>query len=112
MIHMAATDIYAKALCQLLEFDLIAKGLDPGVAKVLAGRACETTIKGSYSIGKKVRSSQVKKAKRALNSWQKFVKANKNKYKYKTGTRKGQVNFKKMSAAFKKTPAGKKGKKK
>jgi hypothetical protein len=107
---MAATDIYAKALCQLLEYDLIAKGLDPGVAKVLAGRACEVTIKGSYSMGKKVRSSQVKKAKRALNSWQKFVKANKNKYKYKSGSRKGQVNFKKMSIAFKKTPAGKKKK--
>jgi len=105
---MAATDIYAKALCQLLEFDLIAKGLDPKVAKVLAGRACETTITGSYKVGKSLRKKRVDKVKRKLNSWQQFVKKNKNKYKYKSGSKKGQVNFKKLSVAFKKTPAGKK----
>lgn len=108
---MAATeDIYAKALCQLLEFDLIAKGLDPKVAKILSGRACETTITESYGVGKRARAKRVQKVKRSLNSWQKFVKKNKNKYKYKSGSRKGQVNFKKMSIAFKKTPAGKKKK--
>ena len=38
--------------------------------------------------------------------------AKKNKYKYKSGPRKGQINMKAMSTAFKKTPAGKKVKRK
>jgi len=48
------------------------------------------------------------KAKRPLNSWQKYVKANSNKFKYKSGAKKGQINLKAMSRAFKKTRKGKK----
>lgn len=36
--------VVARALCQLLEADMIAQGMDPKLAKVLAGRACEVTV--------------------------------------------------------------------
>jgi len=42
------------------------------------------------------------KVKRPLNAWQKYVKANSNKFKYKSGSKKGQINLKAMSKAFKK----------
>ena len=48
------------------------------------------------------------KVKRPLNSWQKYVKANSKNHMIKRGEKKGQVNFKSLSKAFKKTPAGKK----
>lgn len=49
-----------------------------------------------------------KKAKRPLNAWQKYVKANNKKFRYKSGAKKGQVNLKAMSRAFKKTKGGRK----
>ena len=48
-----------------------------------------------------------RKVKRPLNAWQKYVKANSKKHMHKRGEKKGQVNFKSLSKAFKKTPAGK-----
>jgi polyhydroxyalkanoate synthesis regulator protein len=62
------------------------------------------------SAKKSVRSAKkvVSKVKRPLNSWQKYLKTNKNKFRYKSGKRKGQIDFAKASRAFKKTPAGKK----
>jgi hypothetical protein len=45
----------------------------------------------------------VKKVKRPLNSWQKYVKANSKNHMHKRGEKKGQVNFKSLSKAFKKT---------
>lgn len=50
----------------------------------------------------------VTKVKRPLNSWQKYVKVNSSKYKYKTGSKKGQINLKAMSRDFKKTRRNKK----
>jgi len=44
----------------------------------------------------------VRKVKRPLNAWQKYVKANSKKFKYKSGAKKGQINLKAMSRAFKK----------
>lgn len=48
------------------------------------------------------------KVKRPLNAWQKYVKANNKKFRYKSGAKKNQVNLKAMSRAFKKTRKGKK----
>ena len=113
VINMAKDgDIVAKALCQLLEKKFIADGIDPSIAKILSGRACEVTVKASARGGKRVGRKLQKRASANLNAWQKFIKNNKNKYKYKSGKRKGQVNMKAASAAFKKTPAGKKRRKK
>ncbi len=52
----------------------------------------------------------IKKAspKRPLNDWQKYVKNKKKQIKYKSGDKKGQLNLKAMSRAFKKTRKGKK----
>jgi len=51
------------------------------------------------------------KVKRPLNDWQKYVKANSSRYKFKTTTanhKKNQINLKAMSRAFKKSKGGKK----
>ena len=46
------------------------------------------------------------KPKRKLSAWNKFVKANSNKPRFRY--RNGKLNLKKMGVAFRKTPAGKK----
>jgi len=50
------------------------------------------------------------KRKRKLSDWQKYVKVNSKKprFKFKSGSKKGRVNFKALGIAFRKTPAGKK----
>lgn len=62
------------------------------------------STKRAVRSGKKVAS----KVKRPLNSWQKYVKANSKNHMIKRGDKKGQVNFKSLSKAFKKTRKGKK----
>jgi len=48
------------------------------------------------------------KKKRKLSAWNKFVKANSKKPRFKY--RDGKLNLKKMGVAFRKTPAGRKKK--
>ena len=50
------------------------------------------------------------KRKRKLSAWNKYVKANSNKprFRYKSGAKKGKLNLRAMGVAFRKTPAGKK----
>ena len=52
----------------------------------------------------------IKKPKRKLSAWNKYVKANSNKprFRYKSGAKKGKLNLRAMGVAFRKTPAGKK----
>ena len=52
------------------------------------------------------------KPKRKLSAWNKYVKANSKKprFRYKSGAKKGKLNLKKMAIAFRKTPAGRKRK--
>jgi hypothetical protein len=71
-------------------------------------RQAVKSTKRAIKATKKVAS----KVKRPLNSWQKYVKANSKKHIIKRGEKKGQVNFKSLSKAFKKTPAGKRSGKK
>ena len=97
-------DIAARALCQLLKAGFIADGMDPAIAQILAGRACEVGVKKVARDLKKEKSTR----KRQLNDWQKFVKAKASSYKYKTGSKKGQVNFKALSKDFKKAGRAKK----
>jgi hypothetical protein len=97
-------DITARALCQLLEFGFIADGMNPAVAKILAGRACEVTVK---KVGRDLKKKKATK-KRQLNDWQKFVKTKSANYKYKSGSKKGQINLKAMSRDFKKAKRAKK----
>lgn len=64
------------------------------------------------SIERRKRAKSRSKPKRKLSAWNKYVKANANKprFKYKSGAKKGRLNLKKMGVAFRKTPAGKKSK--
>ena len=50
------------------------------------------------------------KRKRKLSAWNKYVKANSKKprFRYKSGAKKGKLNLRAMGVAFRKTPAGKK----
>ena len=105
VIYMAKDeDIAARALCQLLKAGFIADGMDPGIAQILAGKACEVGVK---KVGRDLKKEKSKR-KTQLNSWQKFVKAKASQYKYKSGSKKGQVNFKALSRDFKKAGKAKK----
>ena len=59
--------VVARALCQLLEADMIAQGMDPKLARTLAGRACEV---GVVRTGKAAK----KGAKRAARTTRKAAK--------------------------------------
>jgi len=49
---------------------------------------------------------RVRKTKRKLSAWNKYVKANSKKPRFRY--RNGKLNLKKMAVAFRKTPAGRK----
>jgi len=53
-------------------------------------------------------SDSVPRRKRKLSAWNKYVKANSKKPRFRL--RSGKMNLKKMGVAFRKTPAGKKRK--
>ena len=117
MVSKKNKDLVETALEQLIVAGFESRGMEKQEAQ-LAGRA---TMIGLGVVDKAIGAGQrsqravgrtVKRtSKRQLNSWQRYVKANSRKHKYKSGKRKGQVNFKAMSAAFKKTPAGRRKKK-
>ena len=108
---MAKATPAENALASIIQAMLQEKGVSPDVAEGLAKGGVGAAA-GTNRIVKRAEAQTKVEAKRALNRWQKFVKAKKNSYKYKSGPRKGQINMKAMSKAFKKTPAGKRVKKK
>lgn len=111
--------ILETALQQLIAAGLEQKGMSKGEAQILSKAAIigldkvdQVLVAADDEFDRTIKNPAKKKAKRKLNSWQKYVKANNKKFKYKSGAKKGQVNFKAMSRAFKKTPAGKTGRRK
>ena len=68
-------------------------GTKKGMIRETARRAYEPT-------------DSVPRRKRKLSAWNKYVKANSNKPRFRL--RSGKINLKKMGVAFRKTPAGKK----
>jgi len=52
-------------------------------------------------------AARIRKPKRKLSAWNKFVKANSKKPRFRYA-RSNKINLKKMAIAFRKTPAGKK----
>ena len=108
---MARATKAENALASIIQAMLEEKGVSPDVAEGLA-KGGVGAASATNRIVKRAEAQTKVEAKRALNGWQKFVKAKKNSYKYKSGPRKGQINMKAMSKAFKKTPAGKRVKKK
>ena len=108
--------ILETALQQLIAAGLEQKGMSKGEAQILSKAAIiglekvDEVLVAADDEAVRLRKIGVKKLKRKLNPWQKYVKANSRQFKFKSGSKKGQVDFKKMSRAFKKTPAGRKKK--
>jgi hypothetical protein len=73
---------------------------------------CGTNLSdGRYDVGKRDTAPLglallARKPKRKLSAWNKYVKANSKKPRFRY--RNGKLNLKKMAVAFRKTPAGKK----
>ena len=63
---------------------------------------------GEADSPREVRRVQRAKPKRKLSAWNKYVKANSKKPRFRY--RNGKLNLKKMAIAFRKTPAGRKKK--
>jgi hypothetical protein len=106
--------ILETALQQLIAAGLEQKGMSKGEAQILSKAIIgldkvDQVLVAADDEAERILTPEKKKAKRKLNSWQRYVKSNSKKFKYKSGKKKGQVNFKSMSRAFKKTPAGKTG---
>jgi len=62
-----------------------------------------------YSTRESTRTTIRKVGKRKLSAWNKYVKANSKKPRFRM--RSGKLNLKKMAVAFRKTPLGKKRRK-
>ena len=100
-----------EALAGIIAAMLKEKGVPEGVAEALAvgGVVIGGETAKSVAAHQRTQAKNTKRTKkRALNEWQLYVKKNKNKHKYKSGAKKGQVNFKALSRAFKKTKKGRK----
>jgi len=65
---------------------------------------CGTRI--GYDVGPSMMPAAKRKPKRKLSAWNKFIKANAKKPRFRL--RSGSPNLKKLAVAFRKTPAGKK----
>lgn len=94
--------VVARALCQLLEADMIAKGMEPQLAKTLAGRACEVGVVRAGRASKKtaVRASR-KVRKTAKGMAQALKEANKRARKANGEFRKGYDQKRVMQMAHK-----------
>jgi len=87
------------------EREYYAMGFRDGGKQALGGQrwANEEEEYVDFSIDRKP------KRKRKLSAWNKYVKANSKKPRFRM--RSGKLNLKKMAVAFRKTPAGRKRKK-
>jgi len=81
-----------------------ARGFDEGYELAYREMERETAF-GVKGIGGTFRVKTTK-PKRKLSAWNKYVKANSKKPRFRY--RNGKLNLKKMAVAFRKTPAGKK----
>ena len=75
----------------------------------LLGSATRTVDNAKRTVaGAKATTKAAKKTVRKLSDWQRYIKNSRNHIKYKSGSRKGRLNLKAMSAAFKKSKKSKK----
>ena len=85
--------------------------LDDVIAAWKEGFADGRRVEGGTNLGFRDELSQgprrrSTRPKRKLSAWNKYVKANSNKPRFRY--RNGKLNLKKMAVAFRKTPAGRK----
>ena len=82
--------VVARALCQLLEADMIAKGMEPKLAKTLAGRACEVSVvRTGKAVQRTAKAAKRKVGKTARGMSQALKQANKKARKANGEFRKG-----------------------
>lgn len=94
--------VVARALCQLLEADMIAQGMDPKLAATLAGRACEVGVVRSARTVKKTAVSAKRKVGRTARGMAKALReANKKARKANGEFRKGYDQKRVMQMAHK-----------
>lgn len=60
-----------------------------------------SVVRRARSLGQKV-AKEAPKVKRKLSAWQRYIKNSRNHIKFKSGEKKGRLNLKAMSRAFKK----------
>lgn len=77
--------VIARALCQLLEADMIAQGMDPKLARTLAGRACEVGVVRSARGVKKGAQKVAKGTRKAAKGMDRALKEAHQKAKKKNG---------------------------
>ena len=85
-------DIIARALCQLLEADMIAKGMDKATAKVLAGRACEVGVEAAGRGAKRGAQKVARGTRKAAKGMRRSMKEANDRLRTKSGKlRKGKT---------------------
>ena len=66
--------VIARAHCQMLEAEMVAQGMEPALAKTLAGRACEVSVVRAGRGAKKGAKAVAKGTKRAAKGMSKAMK--------------------------------------
>ncbi len=70
----------------------------------LLGNATRTVDNAKRTVaGAKATTKAAKKTVRKLSDWQKYIKNSRNHIKFKSGVKKGRLNLKAMSTAFKRS---------
>ena len=86
MITMAKDEsVIARALCQLLEADMIAQGMDPKLAATLAGRACEVGVVRTGKAAKKGAKAVAKGTRKAAKGMSEAMKEANDRLRLKNG---------------------------
>ena len=94
--------VVARALCQLLEADMIAQGMDPKLAATLAGRACEVgVVRTARGVKKTAVKAKRKVGKTAKGMGRALREANKKARKKNGEFRKGYDQKRVMQMAHK-----------
>jgi len=94
--------IVARALCQLLEADMIAQGMEPKIAKALSGRACEISVVRAGRATKKGVRKATKATRRAVSGMGPALKKANAKARKKNGSfKKGYDQARVMREAHK-----------
>ena len=86
-------------------------GFQDGVAQFGGGNVAPGRVQGRGGVIVPLGTEEIRefaqiKRKRKLSAWNKYVKANSKKPRFRY--RNGKLNLKKMAIAFRKTPAGRK----
>jgi len=88
------------------EREYYSMGFGDGVAHGRGESASVTGVRPMFASDTYKEIKSLKRGKRKLSAWNKFVKANSKKPRFRL--RSGKLNLKKMGVAFRKTPASRK----